>query len=337
MKSLVVDLSRNVEAAIGMSEDFSEGEIPLDKSSLHLFGLGGSAIAGDMIRDFLAPVKKISVHRGTLPPRDRRGVVVSSYSGNTIEIARMAHRTVGGLKSVIFLTSGGELAQLGWELAQPVWKMPTGLQPRAALGWSLGFLVSIMVRWRISNKSLKDNLERAAKRLADSIAQTGVEKHPLVRAALPIAQSLKDKNTLIFHSLGCTGAARRLAAQITENSKQPAFAVLMPEGLHNAIEGIAGGDPERWSVIYLADSNDPPFLRDSLARSADFLQGKGFSCVAFPAAGKDKLELTLSRIFLADFVSLFIAALRGIDPTPIETIMKLKETESQEEADTDQP
>ncbi len=324
MLSAVIELPSQITQAIEAADSFNEGEIPLDQSRIHLFGIGGSGIAGDLLRDMFSPRKLISIHRGTLPPRDRCGVVAASYSGNTREIIDCIHLITGGLKSVIIETSGGKLSEIAYNLSIPMWKLPTGYQPRAALGWSMAFLLAIMVRWKIVFKSEENKLASAAAKIGESLAADDLSENSLSRYALPISQLILGKNALIFHSLKCTGAARRFAAQINENGKQPAFAVLMPEGLHNAIEGISGGHPNEWTLIYFTDPDDPEFLRESLGRSMEFIKKKGFNVVVFPAIGENQYELTLARILLGDLVSVFLAVLRGIDPTSIPAIETLK-------------
>jgi len=325
MKDVVLEMPNQITAAFKASANYNEGEKPSDRSRIYLFGIGGSAISGDLISDILSPQNKITVCRGTPPPRDMRGVVISSYSGNTKEITSEVHRVTGGLKSNIFITSGGNLARLAWEWTLPIWRIPEGYQPRGAIGWSMGLLVRAMVRWRILNVNVQNKLEQAAKHLADNLAQVDLIDHTVIQSALSIAQSLIGKNVLIFHSSSCVGAAMRLAAQINENGKHPAFTVSVPEGLHNSIEGIAGGDPNAWSLIFIFDPSDPLLLRERLARSAEYLQEKEYTSLQFPAFGNDRFELTLYRVLLADFVSLFLATLKGVDPTPIPTITALKQ------------
>jgi len=312
-----------VEAA----RSFDEGDLPLDRTMIHLVGLGGSAIAGELLNDILAPRRFISLHRGTNPPRDKKGVIVSSYSGNTREIIELAHRVTGGLRTVVFLTSNGDLARLGEEWSIPVWRIPAGYQPRAAIGWSLSLALAVMERWRIVTEDAQNRLVKAARRLKASLEQDAVRKHILVRAALPIAQAIKDKNTVIFHSLQCTGAAGRFAAQISENAKLPVFMQQVPEAMHNVVQGIAGASPDQWMLIFMSDANgDAPMLREAMNKTQQFFSELGFACLSFPAAGDDQFEMTLSRLLIADLVSLFLAGLKGIDPAPIKVIEDLKET-----------
>ncbi|MFC2150319.1 SIS domain-containing protein [Calditrichota bacterium] len=325
MLNCLLELPNQVERAIYDSKDFDEGEVPLDRNRVHLLGLGGSAIAGELILDMLYPQRAISVHRGTQMPHDKCGVVVSSYSGNTTEVLELSNHLHGGLRPVVYLTSGGLLEKTGHDNSIPTWKMPTGYQPRAAVGWSIGLVASLLDRWRVVH-GIKEKLLATAKgfrKIFDTANDDWIE-HPLIRAGLPIANALKEKHGIIFHSLSCTGAARRFAAQITENSKQAAFVLVMPEAMHNAVEGIGGSDPDKWTLIFMSDPEDPTSLRDGIDRTSDYFQNSGFTCLKFPAAGTNRFELTLSRLILADMASLFLAGNLNVDPTPLTIIPKLK-------------
>jgi len=327
MMARALEIPHQIVDSVAKAKSFHEGEIPLDKTRLHLVGLGGSAIAGELLRDMLAPKSGISVHRGTKPPRDRAGVIVSSYSGNTSEILELSKQVIGGLRTVVFFSSGGTLERLAYEWGIPFWKMPAGYQPRAAVGWSLALVASVVERWHVNNEVVT-RIVAASTHFSDELASCRIENHPLIQSALPIADAAVDRTTVVFHSLRCTGAARRLAAQINENAKQPAFALVMPEALHNGVEGLVGsGDPRKWCLVFMSDMADADSLRHTMQRSINYFLSKGFPTFDFPSAHTDPFETTLSRVLVADFVSLFIAARRKIDPTPIPAIIGLKEME----------
>jgi len=327
MLNVAFETPRQIVDAIAKAKSFNEGDLPLDRSRLHLVGLGGSAIAGELLRDMVAPKRGISIHRGTKPPRDRAGVIVSSYSGNTREILELSHQVTGGLRTVVFFASGGMLEKLAFDWGIPLWKMPAGYQPRAAVGWSLALVTSLAERWGVY-QGVIEKLISAAQKLGDELGHGDLHHHSLVRSALPIAEAIGDKPVVIFHSLRCTGAARRLAAQLNENAKQIAFALVMPEAVHNGVEGLVGsGEVDKYSLIFMSDANDTLSLQDTMDRALRFFTDKGFSTLVFPSAGNDPFELTLSRILIADMISLFIAAHRGIDPTPIPAIREIKSME----------
>lgn len=323
MFQCALDLPFQIEDAFERSRDYDVGDVPLDRSLLHLVGLGGSAIAGELLRDMLAPKGGIAVHRGTPVPHDKAGVIVSSYSGNTSEIIELGEQVVGGLRPVVFLCSGGALEAVGKHLSVPVWLIPAGYQPRAAIGWSLGYIAAIGERWGVF-RNLEEKLVTTARTLREDLNSGNINEHPILRAAYPIARCMLGRNTVIFHSIRCTGAARRLAAQTNENTKQNAFPLVLPEAMHNGVEGIAHSPSEKWCLLFMTDPYDPPSLKESVERMEEYFAIQGFRVLRIPSAGENPFELTLSRVIIGDMVSLFLAALKSLDPHPIPTITALR-------------
>ncbi|MCF7811362.1 hypothetical protein K9N50_10295 [bacterium] len=335
MLDCVIEIPDQIISATESAVNYDEGDIPLDQNRIHLLGLGGSAVAGELLSDMLGSKRLISIYRGIKPPSEKSGLVISSYSGNTKEILDIAPTTIGGLRTVVFITSGGKLADIAFEHSIPIWRMPEDYQPRAAVGYSMGLILGLMEKWRIISGKQK-LFVKAAKRMKASLSNGSFDDHVLVRVALSIATSLKNKYTIIFHTHQCAGAGIRLASQICENTKKPAFAVTIPEALHNTVEGFANGNPSNWNLIFMSDQSDDVHMREAIQNAMVYFTNIGFNCVAYPAAGDDPFELTLSRLFVGDMISLFMAARYKIDPTPLAAITDLKsmqqtEDESEEE------
>ena len=51
----------------------------------------------------------------------------------------------------------------------------------------------------------------------------------------------------------------------------------------------------------------------------------GAPALVVGARGESRLERVLSLVLLGDLVSVYLAALEGVDPTPVEAIDRLKE------------
>ena len=104
-------------------------------------GLGGSAIGGDILRSYSAAQVKIPiiVNRSYTMPEfvgENTLVVVSSYSGGTEEtIAAYAMARKKGAQ-VLVITSGGKIGDTAAKARHNLIKIPGGLPPRAALGYS---------------------------------------------------------------------------------------------------------------------------------------------------------------------------------------------------------
>lgn len=325
-----LSLPDQILSAIESAKNYSEGDLPLDRSFAHLVGLGGSAIAGELLLDMVSPRITLNVHRGTKPPRDRSGVILSSYSGNTEEILELSRIATGGLHTAVILTSGGMLEQIGTENGLPVWKIPAGMLPRAAVGWSLGFLGSLLERWRILT-SFVEHLSTASQQLKFSLSDIEPCEHPLIQNALPIAEAIMGRNVVVLYSQKCTGTAARFVAQLNENAKQPAFAVAMPEAMHNTVEGLGGASPEDWTLICMSDESEPPSLMVSINQTMKFFSKRGFTCLSVPSEGDNPFTKTLSRVFVSDMASLFLAGMKELDPGPIDVITNLKQSSPQED------
>src|SRR5690606_8781737 len=114
-----------------------------------VLGMGGSAIGGDLVRALAQPVcpVPIAVNRDYRIPAyvgPSTLVVASSYSGNTEETleAYDAARWAGA--QLVAITTGGELARRAQAAGDPVILVKPGMQPRAALGYSLVPLLVIL-------------------------------------------------------------------------------------------------------------------------------------------------------------------------------------------------
>ncbi len=87
-------------------------------NSICLCGIGGSAMCGDILIDYLGPIcdKQITVVRSvTLPRWVNRGtlIVVISYSGNTKEALDIFQDSTSKGLQTVCITSGGELLREG--------------------------------------------------------------------------------------------------------------------------------------------------------------------------------------------------------------------------------
>ncbi len=125
-----VSIGQNVDLRKIESETFN---------AVVLSGMGGSAIAGDIVRSYLSGKIQIPflVQRHYRLPEfvNRKTLVIcSSYSGNTEETLSAYDDAISKGAKLIVMTTGGELNAKAGADKVPVARIPTGLPPRAALG-----------------------------------------------------------------------------------------------------------------------------------------------------------------------------------------------------------
>jgi len=100
-----------------------------------------------------------------------------------------------------------------------------------------------------------------------------------------------------------------------------------PELNHNEVVGWT--EPKETAkyfvVILIGDPDEPPEIRsriDITRRIA--LEDRAGKILEVVGRGRSRLSKMLSVIYLADLVSVYLAILNGVDPTPVELIDRMK-------------
>jgi glucose/mannose-6-phosphate isomerase len=119
--------------------------------------------------------------------------------------------------------------------------------------------------------------------------------------------------------------ARRWRTQINENAKAAAFWSELPEADHNEICAWERGREAAPLVgLFLVDPDQHPRVHRRIELTAASVERAGAPAITFEARGRTRLERVLSLILLGDLVSVYLAVLEGVDPTPVEPIERLK-------------
>ena len=81
-----------------------------------------------------------------------------------------------------------------------------------------------------------------------------------------------------------------------------------------------------FSSIFIRDAEEPTAIRSRIEITKELVEQAGVKVVEVHAQGKTPLAKMLSTILIGDFTSVYLAALRRVDPTPVKTINYLKDT-----------
>lgn len=310
-------------------------------------GMGGSAMAGDaarsMLRDRLGVPMEV-VRDPSLPAWVGSGTLVLavSYSGNTWETLRAARTARQRGARVLAITSGGALAREAGEAGWPLFSLPPGYPPRAALGWMVVPVALGTLRGdpcpRIVEEVRADLVEAAAF-LAEEAAVWQSGGACPGRDPSEIAAAVEGRFAFVYApSERLRPAAARWCGQLQENAKQAACAAAFPELAHNEITGWRFAVEQLPSVhLLLEDDRAAEGIRGAHIRAAAAeLAASGARVVRVPPyrrrgprpgdgdqAGGPASSL-LSHVLLADAVTVEVARRRGIDPVPVEAIERVK-------------
>jgi glucose/mannose-6-phosphate isomerase len=290
--------------------------------------MGGSAIGGDLAKAALGDraTRPITVVRGyaleswTTP---ESLVLCTSYSGNTEEtLACFEAAGAAGAQRVV-LTTGGKLAELAREEGVPVIGTPAGMQPRAAVIYmTIGTLECAALCG--AAPALHAEIDTAAGLLERLVGEwgPGADDESLAKS---VARSLDGTIPVVHGASATTAPARRWATQINENASSPAFASELPEANHNQIVGWERGrELAPFSGVFLCDPDQHPRVQRHVELARDELEGLGAPALRLHTEGDSRLERVLSAVLLGDLVSVYMAVLAGVDPTPTPPLTRLK-------------
>ncbi|MFZ0830024.1 MAG: SIS domain-containing protein [Thermoplasmata archaeon] len=289
-------------------------------------GMGGSAIGADLLRSLtdtetdllLRPVRESSLPRWVGPSTL---AVAVSYSGETWETLSAFDEAGRRGAPRLAVSSGGRLEERARLEGVPHLSVPSGLAPRAALGYLLGGLLGLFdPAFPASNR---DRLDRACKVLVANTEALAAANGPTARLAARIGGRLP----WIWASRDLAPVARRWTTQIEENAKRLAHWDVLPESLHNAVVGwdaLRRRDAGRYLVIRLEGAGDEPAMRERFEYLAALLTRKKVPVVASRFDAHDRLERMLTAVQWGDYLSLALARLGGVDPLPVEAIQRMK-------------
>jgi glucose/mannose-6-phosphate isomerase len=291
-------------------------------------GMGGSAIGGDLAVAALGDraTRPISVVRGYAleswtPPETF--VLCSSYSGDTEEtLACFDAAGADGAQRAV-LTTGGKLAEVARAEGVPVIGVPSGMQPRAALVYgTVGALECASLCG--AGPSLHAEIDTATallQRLADEWGPDSSEDSLAKRIARELRGTLP-----VIHGAGPTVApARRWHTQLNENVKTAAAWAELPEANHNEICGWERGvERAPLAGVFLHDPDNHPRVVRRMELTAEVVEQSGAASIRVDARGESRFERVLSHVLLGDLVSIYMAVLEGVDPTPVEALDRIK-------------
>ena len=298
--------------------------------SIVLTGMGGSAIAGDLLRSYLAEELRIPflVNRSYSLPGwvDRNSlVIVSSYSGNTEETLASYREAIRRKAAVLCITTGGETERLALKHGHDCIKVPSGVQPRAALGYSFFPLLLALSRMEFIKPRPADISETVDAVKKKSRIHADLKSRQ--NSALQMAKRLHGKLPVVYSASERLDAVNvRWRGQICENSKHLAFGHVLPEMNHNEIVGwkVDRELMKKMAVVFLRDVGTHPRVRVREEITKGIIRKKASIVLEVWSEGTSLLARIFSLVYTGDWVSYYLAILNNEDPTPVKVIDYLK-------------
>jgi glucose/mannose-6-phosphate isomerase len=321
MNQLVEEFANQLKRALEIGQTAKIGKNKFPIRNVLITGLGGSGIGGTIISNILkddlqVPVLINKEYQIPAYVNENTLVIVSSYSGNTEETMSAMLQAFKKNAQIVCITSGGLIKEYADTNDIDYVLIDGGSPPRAAFGQSfmqiffilhyLGLLENKFIEYTQSAINLLEQEEESIKLIAKSYADR-----------------LSGKIPVIYADAKFEGVAIRFRQQINENAKMLCWHHVVPEMNHNELVGWRDKN-DNIVVVFLRNQFDFERNQERMEFVKEVVTNYVSDVIEIESKGNTDIERALYLIHLTDWVSCFLADLKGVDAIEIDVINKLK-------------
>lgn len=305
---------------IGQQANLNAHTEPIHK--VYVAGLGGSGIGGNFVAEFIRQECKIPYNIGkgyTIPAHVDKNTlaIASSYSGNTEETLTSFEEIRKSGAKIVVISSGGKLIDMAEKEGYDYIKLPGDWpSPRACLGFSLVQQLFVLNKLGfISEKSIAS--------IKASIDLIKYNQEEIKTEAKSIARKLHNKIPIIYTTDRMESVAMRLRQQINENAKTLCWHHVIPEMNHNELVGWKDKN-DVFAVLYLRNADDYNRNQVRMDINKKIISQLTSNVYEVFSKGKNLIERSMYFVNLGDWISWYLAELRGVDSIEVNVIDYLK-------------
>lgn len=293
-------------------------------------GMGGSALAALVAKNWLEssltiPIEVIRTY--TVPAYvDKNTLVIcSSYSGNTEETVSFLHQAQACGAQMAIIAAGGALLASARRDDIAYVQLPTGLQPRMAMLYNLRALVRTFVHFGVCGVERYDEIAAHSQWLKEVSADWAKEVATSNNIAKQLALVSVGKTPVFYAGHLMAPVAYKWKISWNENAKNVAFYGEIPEFNHNEFMGWTSHPVEKpYAVFDLVSEFEHVRIQKRFAVTDRLLSGRRPKANIVSLQGASPIAQMLWGAILADFTSIYVAILNGVDPTPVDLIETFK-------------
>ena len=314
LHSFIDDLERCLEYRYGKD---------IECSNIVLCGMGGSAISGNVVADYClkhSRIPVITVMNCCLPNWVGKDslVVISSYSGNTLETLNAYRQALAAGCKRIVITAGGILEKAARKNSDPLVMLPDNLHPRHSIGYMIGYIYGIIrSAGAVDEPGDILSLTNSLKDYRDSLEKEGNDAERIARQFIdhiPVICSYSRIQSVVF----------RWKTQFNENSKYVAFCGTLSDFAYSDMKGWINGRRPNYKLTLIADDDNSLTNDVYLSKMIGYLNDHDVKYGCITLGGRNEVENMFRALMLGDYVSMYMAEIQDIDPSSVPPITLLK-------------
>lgn len=306
------------------TEIVTGGEI----NNVVLAGMGGSALPGVLLGAWSRPNVPFEVCRDYRIPEyvgPQTLFISSSYSGNTEETLEALAAAEKAGAQIVVVSAGGKLADHAREKGYPLLVIPGGIQPRMCSLYFVNAFIHVLESLGLVASSASAELKDTAQWLKGELELRQADIATADNPAKSTALDLVGKTVIMYSGPLMFPAANKWKICINENAKNLAWVNQYPEFNHNEFIGWSGQPLEKPFVVVEIRSNlEHERVQKRFEVSEKLLSGKRPAPIVITPKGDTLLQQLTWAITMGDFVSIYLAILNNVNPTPVDLVEKFK-------------
>lgn len=253
--------------------------------------------------------------------------IASSYSGNTEETLAALEEAEARGAQIVVMTAGGKLAEQAKAKNLPLFMIPSGTQPRMSSFYFISAFLELFGPLGLTEAVRLEDRQQ----ISEWLSQQTKSWEPTVRvkenAAKQLALEIMGKTPIIYSGPLLAPVANKLKICMNENAKNLAWWNQYPEFNHNEFIGWSSHPVDKpFAVIEIRSNLEHERVQKRFVVTERLLSGKRPAPHVIAPQGDTLPKQIFWASMFGDFVSVYLALLNGINPTPVDLVEKFKKS-----------
>ncbi len=285
-------------------------------------GMGGSGAISDI---FAAILSKTNIHvevvKGYLLPKTTSKntlVITTSVSGNTVETLNILSQAKSLGCEILAFSNGGKMEKYCKNESIEFRKILMKHSPRASFASFLFGMLKELQHILPINEDEVFHAINELKKTRDNICSKNLNN---TNMAINLAEEIENI-PVIYYPFGLQASAIRFKNSLQENSKIHAIAEDVIEASHNGV--VAWENTKQIMPILIQGQDDFIKTKERWSILKQFFKKNNIEYKEIFSVKGGILTKLIQLIYLFDYVSIYLAIIKKIDPTPVIAIDFIK-------------